>query len=1772
MGLDVATAAPPYLSAAPRSLGPSSRRTPLTITEIMYNPAGTTTRSLEYIELFNTEPVARDVSGFALTGSANFTFPSNTVIAARNFLVVARDPTALAAHGGLTNVLGPLDAELPNDEGTVRLRNKQGAIVLAVAYADTAPWPKAPDGTGHSLVLARPDLGEAEPEAWTWSAWRGGSPGDVDPAVSDPRDGIVINEYLAHTDLPQVDFIELFNTTTQQIDVSLCTLSDQPATNRFTLPPGSVIAPRGFLAFLQPQLGFSLSKSGSDIFLRNPPDTRVLDAIRFGAKANGVSSGRYPDGTPDLHELTTPTAGTTNAPLRIRDIVINEIMFHPISGDDADAYVELFNRGTGTVDVSRWQLQKAITFTIPPSTFIPPGGFLVIAPDATNLIARYPQLTSANTVGNYAGTLSDRGERLVLAMPDDPLFPDLDLVTVDEVTYDDGWGPWTDGDGSSLELIDPRSDNRRASNWAGSSETNKSTWTSFETTGTLANSIAANNTLNVFLMGAGECLLDDVQVVVGGTNRISNSGFQSNTSGWTFQGAHIRTSHEMAEGYQSTRSLHLRASAPGSANNRVEATLSAAPVDGQFVTIRAKARWLAGWPILVLALNGGGMEAAGTLTLPVTLGSPGLINSCAVTNGPPAIDDLAHAPVLPGVLQPVVVSCRVHDPDGLTSVTLNYRLDPSPAYVSVAMNDAGTGGDRIARDGTYSGTIPGQVGNTMVAFYVDARDNGVPQAARTAPALAPTREALVRFGSAIEPGVLGTYNVWITQATLATWNTRDLYSNEPLPLTFVYGNHRAVYDGGIRYRGNSRVFDGPTSYAPANDSKTPNQARGAFHVEVNKHDRVLGADELKLDSLGQIGRQYTLQGERHCYWIAEQLGIPYVYPRLIHLRINESDRGALEDLQTPARDFAESWSPTHVAPRLYKLDQGSALDNITRDGVKAASRYRAIWVPSRTEQPRDDFSSLYPLIDAFNSVSNTIYEARVGALIDLEDWLGYVAVNHIVGNEDSWGYFYSHNAYLEATPGHRARLFMYDMDWSLGFTSAGYDDSIFHCQQAEIARLLAYPPFTRMYWRFMQAAIEGPLSASRSDPVMDAWYSALVTNHAHVAYRSTTAPPYTPDQPSPSTGLSLRSFVTGRRTYLNTQLAALSVPFAITNNNGNNYSTLARQTTLMGRAPVTVATVRINGIEQRVAYPSVTTWETTIGLKQGANVLQVEGVDRYGSLVGSDSITVTSSFATPSPAGKIILNEIHYHPSVPGAEFVEIVNRSASDTFDLAGWRLNGVDLVIKGGTIIGPGQYRVAVQDLQVYAVAYTNVELSVGRYDGSLDDGGENLQLLRPLGGDSWDVIDEVRYDNQPPWPAASDGQGYSLQLLDPDLDNRRPGSWAAATNAGLAAFTPGAPNSVLMDIPPFAELWINEIMPTNGGVTVDNLSEADPWIELLNTGTGVVDLAAAQLYLTDDLSQLNRWAFPPGWVMQAGSRLLVWADGETSQTAPDFLHAGIGLSGSTGVVALVQNHDGHPYILDAIFYAGLAPGQSLGSYPEGDAQNRQIFHQPTPGAVNNPTSQTVRVRINEWLAENRRTLEDPTGGWDDWFELFNDSPDLVNLGGFHLTDDLTRTNQFTIPGGTAIPGYGFLLVWADENTATNAPGVDLHANFRLKAGGEALGLFAPDGTLVDALSFGVQADDVSEGRWPDGETDVHIMAFPTPKASNQVLRVGALAVQAGQDTVLQWLGKSGTVYRVEFTSNLTATAWLPLASTTGSASIIEYRDAAAAGLTQRFYRIRW
>lgn len=470
--------------------------------------------------------------------------------------------------------------------------------------------------------------------------------------------------------------------------------------------------------------------------------------------------------------------------------------------------------------------------------------------------------------------------------------------------------------------------------------------------------------------------------------------------------------------------------------------------------------------------------------------------------------------------------------------------------------------------------------------------------------------------------------------------------------------------------------------------------------------------------------------------------------------------------------------------------------------------------------------------------------------------------------------------------------------------------------------------------------------------------------------------------------------------------------------------------------------------------------------------------------------------------GVVVINEIHYHPIEPGASFVEIHNTSPTLSFDLSGWDLRGTGFLFPSNTILSPGGFLVVVANRIEFARINGLSLLPVGEFTGSLENGGETLKLVKPGAVATDDLlIDEVRYDDDPPWVSEPDGGGPSLQLIDPSQDHNRPGNWGSTATNATVRFTPGAPNTVRGTLAPFPNVWLNEVAPENVGGVLDSFGDADPWVELFNPGPSAVDLTG--LYLSSTTSNPFQWPFPSGTSIGPGGFLLVWLDGEPLESSPTELHANFRPPIGQGTVILSRQQDGGAGGIDGLNYSGVTPGRSFGSYPEGQPVDRRVFHFPSPRAVNNPRSVTTAVVINEWMASNTSTLADSADGqFEDWIELYNQSGVPVDLSGYFLTDTPTNKVKFLIPNGWTIPANGFLLVWADEEGLQNAAKVDLHANFKLATAGEYIGLYAPDGTLLDGIEFGPQANDVSQARFPDGAlTGLRTTRMATPKRANVV-----------------------------------------------------------------------
>ncbi|MDB6038595.1 MAG: Spore coat protein CotH, partial [Verrucomicrobiales bacterium] len=308
-----------------------------------------------------------------------------------------------------------------------------------------------------------------------------------------PTPGIIVNEVLTHTDPPLEDAIEFYNIGNGAVDLSGWFISNSSDNlKKFQIPAGTTIAARGYKVFYQNQFDSDTNSLASFTFNSAHGDQVYLSATdangnltgyrtheQFGAAAHGVSFGQVPtsigfkfaplsrttfgaDSAATLEQFRTGT-GLSNAPARIGPIVINEIMYRPLTTGATNAtenpdeeFIELQNiTGTAvplfdqTAPTNTWKLDNAVNYTFPANQTIAAGEYVLVVdfdsvgePQlAQNFRTKYGVPSNVRIYGPYQGRLSNSSDTIELLRPDkaqEPPHPDagfVPYVQVDAVSY-----------------------------------------------------------------------------------------------------------------------------------------------------------------------------------------------------------------------------------------------------------------------------------------------------------------------------------------------------------------------------------------------------------------------------------------------------------------------------------------------------------------------------------------------------------------------------------------------------------------------------------------------------------------------------------------------------------------------------------------------------------------------------------------------------------------------------------------------------------------------------------------------------------------------------------------------------------------------------------------------------------------------------------------------------------------------------------------------------------------------------------------------------------------------------------------------------------------------------------------------------------------------------------------------------------------------------------------------------------------------------------------
>ena len=447
-------------------------------------------------------------------------------------------------------------------------------------------------------------------------------------------------------------------------------------------------------------------------------------------------------------------------PAAFSKIVINEIHYNPDTKTEKVEFIELYNTGSNAQDLTGWRISGGVDYSFSSGTTIAPGAYLVVAQDTSAFNTKF----GTSAVGPWEGKLSNDGETIRLRNATDE--------KEDEVDYQLGF-PWPtigDSPGYSIELINPTFDNDLGGNWraatgsgapaAGSTLINTgSIWSLFKGTTEASSPADAWRAINFddssWLSGAG---------TIGYGETFINTSIDDMRYNYTT--LFLRKSFTISDpATVSELILHaqyddgfklwinginvLNANVSNQETPFTGTALSAGREEYSYTEFNIpnpSAFLQTGTNVLAVQLMNASSsssdlfwdaELSATTGTPDHGPTPGNVNSVYADSAPPRIRQVDHSPNQPQSGEPVVISAKVTDPDGMADVQLFYQLVDPGNYIAISdsayetdwtvlsMNDDGTDGDEMAGDSIYSATLPASIQHhrRLVRYRISAIDN-----------------------------------------------------------------------------------------------------------------------------------------------------------------------------------------------------------------------------------------------------------------------------------------------------------------------------------------------------------------------------------------------------------------------------------------------------------------------------------------------------------------------------------------------------------------------------------------------------------------------------------------------------------------------------------------------------------------------------------------------------------------------------------------------------------------------------------------------------------------------------------------------------------------------------------------------------------------------------------------------------------------------------------------------------------------------------------------
>lgn len=252
------------------------------VSEICYN--GGSLLSSDWIELHNALPKSQAIGGWTLrneSGKILYAFPEHYTMQALEYIVICESTENFEHDYNPISyrIVGNLSQELSNSQGEIRLYDAYSNYIHSMSYTDSYPYPKKSDGYGYSLEYVGTNTYDNNVQNWRSPAFKG-TPGYTNtqkPSHTLAAGSVVINElmYSSHDNNKAGDWIELYNTTQESIDISGWVIRDAQ-NSIFIFPEHTTIAANSYIVV----------SSNPELFSRVYPSVDFLP-MNIGFKSSG---------------------------------------------------------------------------------------------------------------------------------------------------------------------------------------------------------------------------------------------------------------------------------------------------------------------------------------------------------------------------------------------------------------------------------------------------------------------------------------------------------------------------------------------------------------------------------------------------------------------------------------------------------------------------------------------------------------------------------------------------------------------------------------------------------------------------------------------------------------------------------------------------------------------------------------------------------------------------------------------------------------------------------------------------------------------------------------------------------------------------------------------------------------------------------------------------------------------------------------------------------------------------------------------------------------------------------------------------------------------------------------------------------------------------------------------------------------------------------------------------------------------------------------------